>query len=313
MAIERRTFLIFILIILAGLVPIPVYILEAGDGSLDVNIASLPSRNMTPFEQQAQALAGLVIKPIYMMMSLLIIIALIGQKGKAISALQWGQIAFLAGETFCAINFYIYRHESVLSEYLHSYGMVLAFGFTFFALLEGLGARLLKRNSSKLALSQVNVSAREARAIARFAIIMLAIPTFLPILSPLQPDAYSVSILGFPYSYTRFDVYGIYERRVLPALALIAFVISYLPLLRRSGTPIPLITKVLLCAGLGALSFSLFRVSLNAIFVKDLVWFEFWEEVTELMFAGTIGFVLWKFRRILLENTEMLKNIGLII
>lgn len=328
MEIKQRSLLVFILIILAGLVPIPVYFLEMGNGSLDVNMASLPSRNLTPFEQQVQILAGLVIKPIYMMMSLFIIIALSGQKGTDVSVLQWGQIAFFAGETFCALNFYIYKHESILSEYLHSYGMALAFGFTSFALLEGLETRLLRQSNSKLTLpapvqeAQVSraakstkgdASAPEARAVARFAIIMLAILTFIPMLSPLQPDAYSVSIFGFPYSYTRFDVYEIYERRVLPALALIAFVISYLPLLRKGRTSIPFLTKVFLCAGLGALSFSFFRVSLNAIFVNNLVWFEFWEEAIELMFVGAIGFVLWKFRATLLEKTPMLENIGFII
>jgi hypothetical protein len=63
-----------------------------------------------------------------MMLSLVIILALIGQKVTDLSALQWGQITFLVGETFCAINFYIYHQESLLSEYLRSYGMVLAFG-----------------------------------------------------------------------------------------------------------------------------------------------------------------------------------------
>ena len=105
-------------------------------------------------------------------------------------------------------------------------------------------------------------------------------------------------------------VYEIYERRVLPALALIAFLISYLPLLRKGDTPIPFIAKVFLCAGLGALSFSYFRLSLNAIFVNYLIWFEFWEETTELMFVGAIGFVLCKFKGTLLEKTPILEGIG---
>jgi hypothetical protein len=108
-------------------------------------------------------------------------------------------------------------------------------------------------------------------------------------------------------------VYEIYERRVLPSLALIAFAIAYLSMLRSGKTAIPFIAKVFFCAGLGALSFLLFRVSLNAIFVNNLVWFEFWEEATELMFVGAIGFVLWKFKETLLEKTPMLEGIGFII
>jgi len=31
----------------------------------------------------------------------------------------------------------------------------------------------------------------------------------------------------------------------------------------------------------------------------NLVWFEFWEETTELMFIGGLGFLLWSFRQAL--------------
>lgn len=251
-------------------------------------------------EQKAQAFAGLIIKPVYMMQSLAIILAIMGQKRPQIIAVQWGQITFLAGEIFCAINFYIFKHESILSEYLHSYGMALAFGFTTFALLEGWEMRLGNRSNSKLA--------REAGAIIRFAIPMLAILTFIPLLAPLQTDAYTVSVLGFPYSYTRFNFYETYERRVLPIIALISFMIAYLFLFKKSEVPLPHIVKVFTCAGIGTLGFSFFRVALNAIFVDHLIWFEFWEEVTELMFVSAIGLVLWNFKQILLERTTILEN-----
>lgn len=297
----QKSILIFILIVVAGLIPITIYFIETD--SLDMDTASLPSRNLTLPEQQAQAFAGLLVKPVYMMLSLIIILALIGQTRPQIIALHWGQITFLAGEIFCAINFYIYKHESILSEYLHSYGMVLAFGFTSFALLEGWDMRFGSRIRSRLR--------REAGAIIRFIIPMLAILAFIPLLAPLQTDAYAVSILGFPYSYTRFDFYETYERRILPLIALVAFIVAYLPLLKKSELLIPHITKIFVCVGIGTLGFSFFRVALNAIFVDNLVWFEFWEETTELMFVGAIGLVLWNFKQMLLQKTPMLENIGI--
>jgi hypothetical protein len=60
---------------------------------------------------------------------------------------------------------------------------------------------------------------------------------------------------------------------------------------------------------LGALGFSFFRVALNGIFANNLVWFEFWEEATELMFVGFIGFVLWRFQRMLVQPTPILESI----
>jgi hypothetical protein len=318
-ATNRKTAWILISILLAGLVPILVYFLEIR-GEAAGSIASLPTRNLLPHEQAAQALAGLAVKPAYMMLSLAVILALLGQKRADIAALQWGQIAFLAGEIFCAVNFYIYKHESILSEYLHSYGMALAFGFTSFALLEGLDTRLMRLSSSRSACEALTVCGRctrhetegcKARAVAQFVIPVIALLSFIPLLSPLQTDAYAVSVFGFPYSYTRFDVYEIYERRVLPALAFISFAAAWLPLLRRGEPPIPFATKVFACAGLGALGFSFFRVTLNAVFVDNLVWFEFWEEATELMFVGAAAFVLWKFKATLLEKTPILETLGL--
>ena len=314
----KRSLLVLILLLLAGSIPVLIYFSE-NPQALDVNTASLPSRNLSPLEQGAQALAGLAVKPIYMMLSLVIILALIGQSAVDLSALRWGQIAFLAGEIFCAINFYLFRHESILSEYLHSYGMALAFGFTSFAFIEGLDSRLLRLTSSRSACEALQVCGRctrheqegcKARAVIRFVIPVLIFLSFIPILSPLQSDAYAVSIFGFPYSYTRFDFYEIYERRILPILASIAFVLAYLPLWRKGEPPIPFITKVLLSAGIGALGFSFFRVTLNAVFVQNLVWFEFWEEATELIFVGLVAFVLWEFRGTLLQKTPMLEGIG---
>ena len=292
----KKFILIAILLLLAGTIPISIYFIEYPH-SFDVNAASLPSRSLSLLEQQAQALAGLAVKPLYMMLSLLIILALIGQKWTAILALQWGQIAFLAGEVFCAINFYVYRHESVLSEYLHSYGMAVAFAFTAFAVLEGLGMRIGNRIRSWIQ--------DEARAWMKFILPMLVVLCFIPILTTIQPESYAVTIFRFPYSYTRLDVYQFYERRILPVLALIAFVGAYLLLMRRGAT-FSFSIKMLVCAGIGALGFSFFRVALNAMFADALVWFEFWEEATELMFVGAVVFVLWRYRKILLERTPML-------
>jgi len=297
---SQKTVLLSSLILSAGLIPISIYLIE-NPYLLDVDTASLPSRNLSLLEQQAQVLAGLVIKPIYMMVSLLIIVALLEQRRSAILALQCGQIAFLTGEVFCAINFYIYKHESLLSEYLHSYGMALGFGFTSFALLEGLERLIVSRTSPP--------STREPRAILQLLVPVCASLAFIPILSPLQPEAYTTSIFNIPYSYTRLAFYEVYERRILPVLALIAFFIAYLSLWR-DWEAISFSTKVFLCAGLGVLSFSFFRVALNAIFVNNLVWFEFWEEATELMFVGTIGFCLWRYRAFLLEGTPMLELIN---
>lgn len=299
MAQKNQRILLGLLILVTGLIPIPAYFLKTNTLVFNLDITMLPSRDLIPLEQLGQAFAGLFVKPIYMILSLGIILALIGQKRLPIRTLQWGLIAFLVGETFCAINFYFYKHESMLSEYLHSYGMVLAIGFSSFALIEGWMARFVRQTSLK--------STSDARGLFLFLIPSLAVLCFIPLLSPTHPAMYSVTIFGFPYSYTRPEFYEFYEHQILPILAIISFTVSFVILLLNRNS-ISRLAKVFLCAGLGFLGFSFFRVVLNALFADNLVWFEFWEEVTELMFVSAIGFVLWKFKNTLLGRTTILEN-----
>src|SRR5512143_13918 len=120
MTTKSKALLTFMLILGAGILPIALYSLRASADLQVPPLAALPVHSLPPYQQAAQALAGLFIKPLYMLLSLVIIVVLVGQPGADISALKWGQVAFLSGEIFCAVNFYIYRHASVLSEYLHS-------------------------------------------------------------------------------------------------------------------------------------------------------------------------------------------------
>lgn len=298
--------------VLAGILPILVYWMEHGGFDAPAVEAYL---TLTRSEQLAQAVAGLAVKPTYMFLSLILIVALTGQAAE-IAALRWGLIAFLAGETFCAINFYIYRHESLLSEYAHSYGMALAFGFVAYAALQILDHRLLHLTNGRCAAVELCAACKRttpaacaARRTAQFAASMFALLSLLPLAVPLAPASYLTEVFGFPYSYTRFDLYQWYETRILPLAALTCFVLAFLPLLRKHGDPIPLSTKILFSAGIGALGFSLFRVTLASMFSANLVWFEFWEETTELMFVASVGFILWQFRRTLLQPSSILASI----
>jgi hypothetical protein len=96
-------------------------------------------------------------------------------------------------------------------------------------------------------------------------------------------------------------------------MALAAFAVALVPLLRRGEPPVPMFTKVPASAGIGALGFSFFRVTLHALFADRLIWFEFWEEATELAFVLGILFVLWQFRTSLLAKTATLETLRLML
>ena len=46
----------------------------------------------------------------------------------------------------------------------------------------------------------------------------------------------------------------------------------------------------------GPIGFGLFRLSLLGPYTDDLVWFQAWEELTELVFVATTAWILWEFR-----------------
>lgn len=304
---------IFIVLILGGILPILVY-------SIEHNGLGAPTfgeyQTMTNAQQLAQVIAGLYIKPIYMIISLALIIGLWGQTTGEIISLFWGLVAFLAGEIFCAVNFINFKHASIISEYIHSYGMALAFGFIAYAFLEILDKHIFHFNNGHCAASQLCKTCKRtsplqcaARRVAMLAILMTCIASFLPLTASVSTKSYLTDVFNFPYSYARFDFYQWYETRALPLLAVAFFIIAFLPLLKSKGSPIPQLTKIFFSAGIGALGFSLFRIILASMFANNLVWFEFWEELTELMFTSTIGFMLWQFRHSLLQKTNILQTL----
>jgi hypothetical protein len=306
-----------IVLLLGGLLPLLVYWFEHGGLGPPVFTDYV---TMSRSQQFAQVFAGLVIKPLYMLFSLALIIGLLGQTAREIVSMFWGLTAFLTGEIFCGINFITFRHASLISEYIHSYGMVLAFGFIAYAFLEILDRRLFHITIGRCAAGELCGLCKRTSplqcAARRTAFLILGLAflvSFLPLTASASPRSYLTGLFGFPYSYARFDLYQWYETRALPVFALAAILAALLPLIRTAHDPIPKLTKVFFSAGIGALGFSILRLALGSIFADNLVWFEFWEEATELMFISAIGFFLFQFRTTLLEKTPTLDAVlGLI-
>jgi preprotein translocase subunit SecE len=224
--------------------------------------------------------------------------------------------AFLIGEIFCGINFLTFRHASLISEYIHSYGMVLAFGFITYAFLEILDGRILHINNGRCTVGELcGICKRTsplqcaARRSTLLVLVLTTLISFLPFLVSASPKSYVTDLFGYPYSYARFALYQWFETRALPLFALASFLVAFIPLFTSKSDPIPQMTKIFFSASIGALGFSLFRITLGSIFADDLVWFEFWEEATELMLISSIGFILWQFRTTLLEETPILDQV----
>jgi hypothetical protein len=72
--------------------------------------------------------------------------------------------------------------------------------------------------------------------------------------------------------------------------------VSLLILAFKKDDPLPL-AKIFFAAGIGPLGFGMFRSILTGMYSQHMVWFNFWEEVTELLFIVGVCFILWVFRQ----------------
>jgi rhodanese-related sulfurtransferase len=268
------------------------------------------------FEQWVAVLTAFGVKPTYMLATLAIILVLWRQRAPDLAALRWAMLAFLAGETCCLVNYVGFREESYLLEYLHSFGMVVAFGFTTYALLEGLNLRLVhygdpQRACAAAALCRGCIKNAAVPCGLRRVFLLLIPATVVMSLIPFSGEfhlrTYSTRILGGVYTYIHPVLHQIYEVRFLPAIAAILFLFALGVLLRRERYPGPW-SKMLFAAGTGALGFSYFRFGLLAAFHNCPVWFSAWEEITELLYVGTVAGMLWVFRRGLFGSGRLERN-----
>ncbi len=266
--------------------------------------ADLPSRVASPFRQWVAIVTGYVIKPLYMAISLLLIVWLWRRRSPDLVALRWGMIAFLAGEGACAVNFVLFRHQSHLAEYLHSSGMVLCFGLATYAIFEGIDSRLIHfsdrdRRCAAIGLCGPCIKHSDVPCGLK-RVFLLLIPCmmalgFMPLVGEPQMVSYNSTILGYPYNYSHPFIYQVFEGRFCPVYGILLLGASLLVLLVRKDDAVH-VAKPLFAAGMGPLGFALLRFMIFRPYIDDLVWFQLWEEITELLFIGGALCVLWIFR-----------------
>lgn len=266
--------------------------------------ADLPYKESPWYEQWAAVISGFVIKPTYMLLSLVLVAVLWRSTSPDLAAFRWAMIFFFIGEAWCAANYLATEHESVLFEFLHSYGMVLCFAFTTFATFEAMDRLFFKYSDPKercaaiglcrgcIKHTQVPCGLKRCFLLAIPMVIIIAL---MPFTADLHSVSYNTRILGAFYNYAHPVVHQVYEIRFCPAAAIGLLVVALTALAVARNEPV-LKSKVLFAAGAGLLGFGLFRWFLFAPYTENLVWFGFWEEITELIFVVGACAVLWIFR-----------------
>jgi hypothetical protein len=289
--------------LLAWLVPLPCPVIPK-DG--------LPLRPMSVFAQWVAVLAGFGVKPVYMGLSLVLIIWLWRQRSRDLAMLRWGLIWFWVGESACTANFLFFRGDCDFWEYAHNFGMVAGFAMITYALLEGVDHRVVKVSVPKERCAALGLCSACYKCAAvpcglkrLFTALTpaLTVLALIPLASAFTTNSYNTTILGSVYNYSHLMSAQWFELRLCPALAILALTGSWLVLLFKRDEPVAM-AKVLFALGAGPLSFGLLRLFLVFTFERDLVWFETWEEVTELIFVAAVALVLWVFRERLFLKGE---------
>ena len=273
-------------------------------------IHAFPARISPIFEQSIAVVSGYVIKPTYTILALLLAIVLWRRRETDLAALRWAMIIFFLGENCCTVNYLVFRETSYVFEYLHSCGMLLAFGFATYALIEGLDFRILKLSSPDkhcvvLPLCQQCIKHKDVPCgltrIFAFMVPATAALACIPLCADWYLSSYNTMIFGTQYHYSHAVIHQIFERIYCPVMAIGLLTIAWLTLLRGKDKAM-ILPKIFFSAGVATLGFGLLRTLINAFYNDNRVWCNFWEEGTEFLFIASVCIVLWIFRASLIPE-----------
>ncbi len=253
--------------------------------------------------QLSIVVAAFAVKPAYMMIALLLVLLLWTRRERDLSLLRRGLALFFIGEAACAANYLVSGNESPWLEYLHGLGMagmngLVAWGFTLLlddrvihyldperaCAFQKLCGTCWKRAPVACALHRV----------ALFVVPAFALVALIPLTAPLWPDRRLVPVFGTDVLWVR-DLGNLAAQfRVYPVIGALGSAAAFCMLLRgkrgvRASLP-PFFVAF------GFASFSLFRFILEAPFLENPAWSNWWEEAIELVVVIAIAVFLWSFQ-----------------
>ena len=251
---------------------------------------------LSPNEQGGLVLAVYGFKSVYMLLALAALALIWDEVGPAWRTLQASLAAFWLGEFFCGINILFYFEESLVFEYLHSLFMTFCLGLLFYSVMEAVDANILHYSNprERCALAgnckncvkgqPAHASACLLRKLFQWMMPLTAVLAGMPLMAQALNFSFVTSVFGSPRLLTHLISIQWYELRFTPAAALALLAAAWLALVWKGNSPTGLqISKILLSAAVGQLGFSLMRLSFAAYSRAQLVWFVFWEELTELL------------------------------
>lgn len=264
------------------------------------------SQSLSLGEQGALVLAVYGIKLVYMLLALGILILVRAEQGAAWLALKGSLAAFWVGEFFCAVNILFFVKEILAFEYLHSLFMVYCLGLLFYSVMEMTDKELLHYTDPRARCALVGVCKTCIKAhpdapgtcllhrLFKWMLPLSAILALMPLMAQPLNYSFETRVFGFVRILTHLMPIQWYELRFSPVAALVMMVASWVALAWKGSIPAGIrVSKILLSLAAGHLGFSLMRLAFASFYRERLVWFVFWEELTELLLiAGVLVIVL---------------------
>lgn len=272
---------------------------------LDVDSTAAPAVVLTRLQQAIDVTSGLVIKPTYMLLALVLLLWIRRARERPLRLLWHATLWFLVGESFCAVNLAYHLPGRVyLSDLLHGVGMVgmsalLPWGLYALAdervlrltdasaacRVQALCGRCWKRDPVRCPLHDLMFLA--AAAGAALALIPLGLE--------LRPAQTATVIFGTPTDLGVPILNHLVELRLYPVLGSLAFLAALW--LLRGGPAAARRAEPVFFLAVGFAGYALFRFFLSSAFRDAPYWSDFWEELTELLAFGGVGLLLLLFRR----------------
>lgn len=254
----------------------------------------------TWLEQGMICFASFGLKPLYELMALFLAWVIWKRPESHWRILRWGLLAFFVGENACAINYLFYGLENFTWEFWHCYGMLIAFGFVSYALVDFIDHEMIhySQRETPCAFLKLCKSCYKHQPVAchlwiifLFTIPALVILSLMPLCASFQNFMSRGPVFGTEVLFTHSVLQQMYEIRIYPLVAILLFAVAWVILFRGKEDGLTS-SKWFFSAGLGAMGFSLMRFLLYWAFSDSLLWAEAWEEVTEFLFILSIVVLL---------------------
>ncbi|MEI6807275.1 MAG: rhodanese-like domain-containing protein [bacterium] len=264
-------------------------------------VSEVVCRNeLTKFEQFIICFSGFGLKPLYEVVSLMIALLIWKWPEPHWRTLRWSMLAFFLGENACAINYLCFTQENFTWEFWHCYGMLVAFGLVFYALIGFVDHHLIRYSEKDKSCALLHLCkncykhkpvACNLRIIFLFAIPAVFIICFMPISAPFKSFISIGSVYGTDILFTHPVLQQLYEIRIYPVLAMLLLATAWTMLIKWKESAWDL-SKMFFSAALGVIGFSMLRFMLFWSYSDNILWAEAWEEITEALFIMTIVVLL---------------------